>query len=353
MNKISVCMIVKDEEKVLERCLKCVKGFADEVVVVDTGSSDRSKEIAKKYTDKVFDFQWNDDFSQARNYSFSKATCDYIMWIDADDIILEEDILKIWDFKLSRTSDLDVLMFKYVTDYNEDYKPKFSFYRERIVKRLSGFVWNDPVHEVITPHGKIAYFDINVYHAKMEVKSSSRNLIIYQKYISNGNKLSPRQQFYYARELYYNNLLEEAIHNFHLFLSSHNGWIENNIEACLILSKCYQLRKDYDKALTSLFGSFAMAKPRSEILCEIGKVYIELKRYDEAIYWLGLAKKQKPKLKNGGFVSLDAYNFTPNLELCVAYYHKGYMKRARHYHELTKKENPLHPSVKYNERCFK
>ena len=85
--KISVCLIVKDEEKVIERCLNCVTDFADEIIVVDTGSHDETKNMVKKFTDKVYDFIWNDDFSAARNYAFSKATCDYLFWVDADDVI--------------------------------------------------------------------------------------------------------------------------------------------------------------------------------------------------------------------------------------------------------------------------
>ena len=72
--KLSVCLIVKNEEDVLNRCLECVSKIADEIVVVDTGSTDKSKEIAKKWTNNVFDFEWKNDFSLARNYSISKAT---------------------------------------------------------------------------------------------------------------------------------------------------------------------------------------------------------------------------------------------------------------------------------------
>ena len=82
-------MIVKDESAVLERALNCAKQLADEIVIVDTGSKDNTKQIAQKFTDKVFDFVWQDDFSAARNFSFSKATCDYQMWLDADDVISE------------------------------------------------------------------------------------------------------------------------------------------------------------------------------------------------------------------------------------------------------------------------
>lgn len=88
-------MIVKDEHDVLARCLVGARRFADEIVVVDTGSSDDTAEIAKKFTDKVYSFGWCDDFSAARNFSFSKATCDLVMWLDADDVVEEEDANKI------------------------------------------------------------------------------------------------------------------------------------------------------------------------------------------------------------------------------------------------------------------
>ena len=92
-------MIVKDEEEVLERCLDSVKDVVDEIIIVDTGSTDKTKEIAYKFTDKVFDFEWINDFAAARNYSFSKATMEYCMWLDADDYIREEEREKILKLK--------------------------------------------------------------------------------------------------------------------------------------------------------------------------------------------------------------------------------------------------------------
>ena len=93
--RISVCLIVKNEEEVIERCLKSVVGFADEIIVVDTGSSDQTKSIARKFPDKIYDFKWIDDFSAARNFAFSKAKCEYVFWLDADDVIMPEDGEKI------------------------------------------------------------------------------------------------------------------------------------------------------------------------------------------------------------------------------------------------------------------
>ena len=77
MITISLCMIVKNESEVLARCLDSVRGAVDEIIIVDTGSDDNTREIARRYTDHVYDFEWIDDFSAARNYSFSKASMDY------------------------------------------------------------------------------------------------------------------------------------------------------------------------------------------------------------------------------------------------------------------------------------
>jgi glycosyltransferase involved in cell wall biosynthesis len=88
---ISLCMIVKNEENDLERCLRSVKAIVDEIIVVDTGSSDNTKEIAKKFEAKIFDFKWNNSFADARNFSLSKATGQWILVLDADEVISTVD----------------------------------------------------------------------------------------------------------------------------------------------------------------------------------------------------------------------------------------------------------------------
>ena len=79
MPTISLCMIVKNEEMHIARCLESVAKLVDEIIIVDTGSTDRTAEIASGYTTKVYSHPWTDDFSDARNYSFSKAAMDYCM----------------------------------------------------------------------------------------------------------------------------------------------------------------------------------------------------------------------------------------------------------------------------------
>ncbi len=83
-------MIVKNEEELLQSCLESVADLCDEIIIVDTGSTDKTKAIATMYTDRIFDFTWIDDFSAARNFSFQQATKDFIFWLDADDLLLKE-----------------------------------------------------------------------------------------------------------------------------------------------------------------------------------------------------------------------------------------------------------------------
>jgi len=99
---ISLCMIVRDAERTIARCLDSVKDAVDEIVVVDTGSADRTREIVSRYTDRIYDFPWIDDFAAARNFSFERATKDYILWLDADDYLDEENRDKL--IKLKKTS---------------------------------------------------------------------------------------------------------------------------------------------------------------------------------------------------------------------------------------------------------
>ena len=89
---VSVCVITKNEEKNIARCLSSFEGYGFELVVVDTGSNDDTKTLAAKFTDRIYDFEWNDDFSAARNYSISKASNDWIFVIDSDEWLESVDV---------------------------------------------------------------------------------------------------------------------------------------------------------------------------------------------------------------------------------------------------------------------
>lgn len=352
MKTLSLCMIVKDEEKNLNECLKNAKEYCDEIIIVDTGSSDKTKEIALHYTDKVFDFKWVQDFSKARNFSFDKASKEYIIWLDGDDFLTEESVDQINKWKMS-DDDSDVLMCRYVNSYDENLNPIFEYYRERIVKNAQELRWHDAVHEVIIPTGKVRRNEkIAIYHAKKERASSDRNLNIYLKLLGEGEKFTPRQQFYYARELYFNNKITEAIHEFSKFLDQDKGWVENKIEACLNLARCYEINNQYSNALSSLYGSFIYDDPRGEILCEIGDVFSLKKEFSRAIFWYKLALQSKPNLQGGGFVNQDCYDFLPALKLCVCYDKIGDILSSYKYHLMTEKLRPNDKSVLYNKKYF-
>ena len=198
MTTISLCMIVKNEEKYLARCLSSVKSIVDEIIIVDTGSTDKTKQIAKKYTDNIFDFVWQDDFSMARNYAFSLAQSSYIMWLDADDIIPKNTQKELLKLKPSFTA--DTYMLKYDIAFNLN-KPAFSYYRERIVKNCKMAKWQGVVHECITPFGRIEWLNLSIQHKKESLEKSSLNLKIYQNLLKK-RPLSTREQYYFARELY-------------------------------------------------------------------------------------------------------------------------------------------------------
>ena len=85
--RVSLTMIVRNEEHNLPRCLESVCGLFDEIVIVDTGSTDRTAEIAGSFGARVFDFAWVDDFAAARNAALARATGDYAFWLDADDVV--------------------------------------------------------------------------------------------------------------------------------------------------------------------------------------------------------------------------------------------------------------------------
>ncbi len=351
MNILSICMIVKNESKVLARALDCVKVFADEIIIVDTGSTDNTKELALKYTPFVYDFEWCDDFSKARNFSFSKATCKYCMWLDADDIILPTEQQKLLNLKnqLNSPTSPDCIMCEYVTNTNETGKPTFKYFRERIVKNDNSFVWVEPIHEVICPHGNIFYTDIQIHHKKLTPAPAKRNLKIYQKLIKNNINLSPRAQYYYARELFYNNYFKKSITILNKFLKT-NGWIENKIDACLILAKCYLYLNNQQKAISSLFQSFTYAPPRANICCELANIFLNIQDYTTAIFWFKLALNSQPN--STGWIEPDYFEFIPAIQLCVCYYHLGEYSQAKFYHELSKKFKPHSPQVLFNEKFF-
>lgn len=340
MITISLCMIVKNEEAVLKRCLESAKEAADEMIVVDTGSRDRTKEIAQEAGAQVFEFPWTDDFAAARNFSFSKASMDYCMWLDADDVLLPEDREQLKALKQSLVSDVDMVMMKYHTAFDQQGKPVFSYYRERLVRNGKSFRWVGAVHEVIPPQGTVIYSPIAVTHQKIGPGDPDRNLRIFEKLLREGTPLDPRQRFYYARELYYHESYEKAAGEFLDFLNSGQGWVENEIEACRQLYHCCRKLGRETAGLRALFRSLEYDVPRAEVCCDIGAYFMEKGKLRQAVYWYQTAAACERNDCSGGFVLPDCYDYIPYLQLCVCYDRLGDYETARRYNEKAGKYKP-------------
>ena len=148
---ISCCMIVKNEEDNLSRCLKSVTDFVDEIVIVDTGSTDETKRIALKFTDKIYDLVWEEEdglgnFARARNYSVDKASGDFVFWIDADEQLENGDSL----FKFLLSDYYDGLLLKQrqcMSEQSHKMGINVDVMHDRLFKKDVGIRFSGVVHE--------------------------------------------------------------------------------------------------------------------------------------------------------------------------------------------------------------
>jgi glycosyltransferase involved in cell wall biosynthesis len=337
-------MIVKNEEEVLARCLNSVKDIVDEIIITDTGSTDKTKEIAAEFTNKIYDFEWVEDFSKARNFSFSKATCDYQMWLDADDIIDEKNKQLLLDLKNNMTA--DIYMLKYDVGFG------MTYFRERLMKRTKNYQWLAPIHECISPVGNVVRLDIAIKHAKKGKTEPGRNLRIFEKMVSENYPFSMREKYYYARELMWNNRVDEAIVLFEEVIKSPMSYRPNVINGIEDIAECYKSKGEVVKAVEWLLYSFIVTQPRAEICCAIGDVFFGQKNYAGAIYWYKSAFNCKLAEDSSEFAKPDCYGFYPSLQLVLSYWAINEYELSKKYHELCKKFKPNSPVVANNEQFF-
>lgn len=349
MVTISLCMIVKNEEAVLARCLSSIAPAVDEVIVVDTGSSDRTKEIARAFTDKVYDFAWVDDFSAARNCAYDHATMDYQMWLDADDVMPEGERDKLIALKETLPREVDMVTMKYHTHFDENGLPVMTSTRERLTRRTRRYRWRDPVHECIPLAGNIRHTDIAIHHKKPAAEgASTRNLDIYLALERSGKALSPRQMYYFARELSDHGRYAQAAYYFGRFLDEKKGWLEDNIAACFALAICHRQLGDEKSDHEALVRSFDYAPPRAEILTELGYHARRSGDIPAALAWFMLAA-QLEKPDSMGFVLEDYWGYIPNIECCVCLSELGRVDEAIQYNRRAAAYKPDSAAVKHNE----
>lgn len=350
--EISLCMIVKDEEDVLERCLSGIMPAIDEIIIVDTGSSDNTKEIAERCGAKVYDFEWIEDFSAARNYSFSLATKDYIMWLDADDVIDSKNLKKLIELKRGLPEDVGVVYMKYETNFDKFGNATFAYERERLFKKSANPIWVGRIHEIAECRAQNFRSDISIQHRKLKRSDPDRNIRIYENMIADGAELNLRDKFYYARELMFHARYDEAIEKYLEVIGDNQAWLENKMTSVIDLASCYRALGNHDAEIDILLKSLSFDLPRAEICCKIGDWWMKKKNYRTAVFWYETAIAQKPDTQSGAFVMLDYYGYIPYLQLCVCYDKLGDTQRAIYCNEKAGMIKPEDPSYLFNVDYF-
>ena len=289
MITISLCMIVKNEEDVLDRCLRSVADLVDEIVIVDTGSADATKEIAARYTDRIYDFKWIDDFSAARNYAFSKAAMEYIYTADADEVMDEENRERFRRMKAALLPEVEIVQMLYgnqlqfgtVYNYDEEYRPK-------LFKRLREFVWQEPIHEMIRLEPVIYDSDIVITHLPKS-SHAGRDLANFRKQTGEGRYLSPRLHNMYAKELFLAGTDEDFLgaEEFFAVSASDPGRSASEVlEANCVVARAARLRKDDRAFFKHVMKVIADDSGGcSEGCVELGLFYEEAGDPEEAVIW--------------------------------------------------------------------
>lgn len=351
MVTISLCMIVKNEEETLARCLDTVKDIVDEINIVDTGSTDRTKEIALQYTDRLFYYEWTNSFAQARNESYKYATKDYILYLDADDVLLKKDQTKLKELKETLDPSVDAVSMYYDAGTDSYGNVTLRYRRNRLVKREKNYQWFGDCHNYLEIRGKIINSDISVTHKKIR-HAVGRTVSIYEGKIARGDSFSSRDYFYYGNELRENGRYEEAVESYTNCISSNQGWVEDKIFSCVFRGDCYRHLENSNNELSSLFESFRFSPPRAEACCRIGYNFHRKREYNTAIFWYELAAQQVPDPDRWSFIYLADYTWYPHLQLCVCYYNIGNYQKANEHNEEAAKYVPENSSVLHNKELF-
>lgn len=287
MITVSLCMIVKNEAQVLGRCLQSVADLVDEIVIVDTGSTDDTKAIAGLFTDNIYDFQWINDFSAARNFAFEQCTCDYIYSADADEILDEENREKFRFLKESLDSEVEIVQMYYgnqlengtVYNYDKELRPK-------LFKRLRTFKWVEPVHETVRELPLVFDSDIEITHKPL-CNHAGRDYGIFEAMIERDEPLSDRLFNFYARELFVSGEQEDferAEEYFTLESLSPDTKPERMKTALCIVVKAAYWRQDYLKMYRFAMKDVA-SEPSSEMCFLLGSYYEDMGEYEEAAIW--------------------------------------------------------------------
>jgi glycosyltransferase involved in cell wall biosynthesis len=323
--RLSVAMIVRNEEGVLARILDDANTFCDELVVVDTGSTDGTVALAQEHGATVSHFEWIDDFGAARNFAFDRCTGDWILWLDADERIPPAAQLgfKALKHDLQSRQDIDAVMIAARRGFS-DVDPTvctFSFNRERVIRRSAGLRWAGVVHEVIAvPAGRSMIFtDAWVEHRPTpdsRVGKGDRNLHILEKATAKGDR-SPRTLFYYANELRDHGMHREARATYAEYAKvSDVAWERH--AALLSMARCSEALGDEIAKIGYLQDAIALDSTRAEAWNMFGLHHYNKGEWAQAMpFFVAATSLTRPA---DGFISDVDYTCLPwdYLAICLA-----------------------------------
>ena len=350
---ISLCMIVKNEEANLARCLKSVRGVFDEINIVDTGSTDRTVEIAREFTDRVFHFEWINDFAAARNFSFSKATMDYIFWLDADDVVTTMNRFKLLELKRTLKPQFEFVSMLYESIYDEKGRSVFTQSRERMVKRTCNMQWKNPLHEVIDTAGFLGtLIEINISHKhRNPARSQARNTSILAELHSKGEETA-RTLYYYALDMANQGKDEEALASFREFfalpINARNSF--DPTIAYITFVNLYFRRGEINEAYDLLMSQNEQMADKAEHHFALAQYYIKKNDTKHAKMYCEKALTCKGFIFNGTtsyyvYRQEEFYYYIPHEALGRLYLKEKNYKKAWEHFEAAVKYSDSDPQV--------
>ncbi|MCD7726252.1 MAG: glycosyltransferase family 2 protein [Clostridiales bacterium] len=287
MITVSLCMIVKNEEKVLGRCLDSIADLADEIVIVDTGSTDGTKRIAAKYTEQIYDFTWVGDFAAARNFAFSKAGMDYIYSADADEVLDERNRQAFRRLKETLLPEIEIVQMYYtnqlshgtIYNYDKELRPK-------LFKRVRAFRWQGAIHEQVGLEPVVYDSEIEIIHLP-ETNHKNRDLAAFARMIEVGEPLDKRLHNIYAKELFISGEDQDFLAARDFFRSSCKDTarsVDEIKEAACVAARAARIAGEGEDFLKYALKVTA-CEGCAEICCELGEYYFSKQDIDEAVLW--------------------------------------------------------------------
>jgi glycosyltransferase involved in cell wall biosynthesis len=322
MTSLALAMIMRDEQESIGRILEHASTFCDQLVVVDTGSVDDSVAIAKGMGAEVHHFEWIYDFAAARNYSFEQCSADWIVWLDADDVVTPDAQAAYREAKTQLLSDdIDGVYAPYLYTFLPGTDVcTLRLHRERLIRRASGLRWNGAIHEVIplferpNASSDALYIEHRPSQTKLESKGD-RNLVIIQRMVDSGDQ-SARTMFYYGNELRDRGRYTEALTAYKKYIAQ-GGPEWEMYHARLFMSDCELASGNIDAAVGQAMTAIRQEPSRAEAYLRAGRVYYDRQEWARAAPLFSAAcAGRRPEL---GFVDDPDYSYLPwdYLSICL------------------------------------